>query len=275
MASDNSQLRFFAKFIEEQIGIIYSETNYFQLEHRLNEIVGILGLSSLDELWSKAKDGIDFELQNLLLDIATNNETSFFRDAALFEALTQNIVPELRKVNPQLSPVRVWSAAGSTGQEAYSLAICMDQARRKDSSFPDFEIFVSDVSERVLARAKEGKYSQLEVQRGLNESLLKEYFELATETIWQVKSSIRQKLNFKKMNLLEPFIASLGMYDVIFCRNVLIYQSVENKVKVVEKLLHHLTPGGFLALGAAESMLGVSNAVTQCQYGSAVVYRKN
>ncbi len=274
MATDSSRLKFFAKFIEEQIGIIYSETNYFQLEHRLNDIVTLLGYKDVDDLWTRAQAGIDGQLRDLLLDLATNNETSFFRDAALFEALIKNLVPDLKSQSSSLAKVQIWSAAGSTGQEAYSIAMAMDQARRADSVFPDFEIFVSDISERVLSRSKEGLYSQLEVQRGLPAKMLIEYFEKEGESSWRVKASLREKLRFKKLNLLESIPSSVGIFDIVFCRNVLIYQSVENKIAVVDRLLKLIAPNGYLLLGAAESMLGVSTAVKQLQFGTAVAYKK-
>ena len=274
MATDNLKLKFFATYIEAQIGIIYSETNYFQLEHRLNDIVTLLGCKDLDDLWLRAQSGIDTQLRDLLLDLATNNETSFFRDAAIFEALVKNIIPDLKTRNPNQSFISLWSAAGSTGQEAYSAAMALDQARKTDPTFPTFDIFVSDISERVLSRAKEGKYTQLEVQRGMSARLLIEYFDNAGENIWLVKPRLAGTLRFKKLNLLEELPSSIGIFDIIFCRNVLIYQSVENKITIVNRLLKHLPTNGYLIMGAAESMLGVSSAVRQLQFGTAVVYQK-
>lgn len=267
-------LGFFAKYIEEQIGIIYSETNWFQLEHRLGDIVTLLGFSNLEELWKKAQTGIYGEMRDLLLDLATNNETSFFRDSSLFDAIVRDIVPEMKARNPRLSTVRFWSAAGSTGQEACSVAMSMEQARLKDALFPDYDIFVTDISDRVLKRAREGCYSQLEVQRGLPTRFLLEYFEKEGESTWKIKSKITQKFTFKKINLLEPFPSEVGVYDIILCRNVLIYQSLENKASVVNKLLKCLSPQGYLVLGAAESMLGVSTHFKQIHFGTAVVYQK-
>lgn len=275
MNEDNAKIKLFADYIEKQIGIIYSEANYFQLEHRLKEITKQLSYSNFDELWTRAKSGIDGQLRDLLLDIATNNETSFFRDESIFRALANNIVPNiLAETNPQ-AKLRIWSAAGSTGQEAYSIAIILDQSRAQYGLKFDFEVFVSDISDRVLKRAKEGIYSQLELQRGMSDTLRAEYFDKkSADGEWQVKAKISDKLQFRKINLLEPMPDSIGMFDVIFCRNVLIYQSVPNKVLVIEKLLSHLSPKGYLVLGAAESMLGISTSVKQEQFGTAVAYKK-
>lgn len=274
MNTSENQLKFFADYIEKEIGIIYSETNYFQLEHRLSDIVAQLSLKDIHELWNMARVGINDQLRGLLLDLATNNETSFFRDAALFSSLTQHMIPALLADNPFISHLRIWSAAGSTGQEAYSIVMSLEQAKAAGAKIPSYEVVVTDVSERVLAKAQEGLYSHLDVQRGLPAKLLIEYFEKQGESSWRIKSQLRDKLIFRKVNLLEPFSAKLGEFDIVFCRNVLIYQSVENKTAVVNKILKILGTKRFLILGAAESLLGISNDLDQIQYDKAVVYRK-
>jgi chemotaxis protein methyltransferase CheR len=274
MTYDVTQLRFFAKYIESQIGIVYSESNYFQLEHRINDIITLLGYKGIDELWNQAQKGVTGQLSDLLLDLATNNETSFFRDPSLFEALTKYIILELKKDHSHLNKIRIWSAAGSSGQEAYSIAMAVEQARRLDPSFPDVDIFVSDFSDRILARAKEGLYSQLEVQRGLPTRLLLDYFDKEGENFYRVKNVLRDKMQFKKLNLLEPIPLTIGNFNIIFCRNVLIYQQIENKIQVVKKLLNCIDPQGYLILGAAESMLGISDQVKQIQFEQAVFFKK-
>ena len=274
MPTSEDKLKFFAKYIESKIGIIYLESNYFQLEHRLNDIVTLLGFKDIEELWISAQRGIDGQLKDLLLDLATNNETSFFRDPAIFQALAKNIIPDLKNTIPHRSVFRIWSAAASTGQEAYSIAMTLEQERLKNPNYPDFNIFVSDVSDRVLNKGKSGVYSQLEVQRGMPAKLLIEYFEKLEDNSWKIRSALTDKLQFRRMNLLEPFPPGIGYFDIIFCRNVLIYQGIENKIAIVQKLLDTLVSGGYLILGAAESMLGISNTLKQLQFGTAVVYQK-
>lgn len=271
MATQPAYLKFFADYIEQQIGIVYSESNYFQLEHRLSDIITLLGFKDMDELWKKAQTGIHGQFRDLLLDVATNNETSFFRDPSIFQALTQNLIPDLGLGK---NSVKIWSAAGSSGQEAYSIAMSLEQAKLASAQFPDYQIQVSDISERILKRSEEGVYSQLEVQRGLPARLLIEYFEKVGEASWRVKPRLRERMSFRKLNLLEPFPTGLGPFDIIFCRNVLIYQSVENKVQVLERLYQKLNPGGFLVLGAAETLLGLSKSFKQVQFGTAVAYKK-
>ena len=274
MSSKSDILKYFSKYIEEQIGIIYSEANSFQLEHRLEDIAKALGFGGLDDLWRQAQGGISGKFRELLLDQATNNETSFFRDAAVFEAVTKFIVPEITKRNLDKKNIFFWSAAGSTGQEAYSIAMSMEAARREDSAFPGYEIAVTDFSERVLAKAEKGIYSQLEVQRGLTDKHLTSFFDKEDDSHWRVKSILRDRMRFRRQNLLEPFSSQLVGFDIVFCRNVLIYQSVENKISVIERISRCMNPDGYLILGAAESMLGISNNFKQIQLGNAVAYQK-
>ncbi len=269
------KIKFFAKFIEGELGIIYSESNYFQLEHRLNDIASQLGLGNLDELWLKATFGIDGQFKNLLLDLATNNETSFFRDASLFKSLVQVIVPDLILKNPNLKEIRIWSAACSSGQEPYSIAMALEEARSANLGFPDYKILATDFSERVLKRTKERTYSQLELQRGLTPTLLNKFFDAGTTPDkWVLNARIpASKFEFKKLNLLEPWKFD-DHFHIIFCRNVLIYQKVENKIQVVEKMIQLLEREGYLALGAAESLLGISERFEQIHFENAVFYRK-
>ena len=164
-------LKFFADFIESELGIVYVEANYYQLEHRLKNIATQLGFADLMELHRAARPGITGQMRSLLLDIATNNETSFFRDNAIFKALSEAIVPELIKSGTKTS-LQLWSAASSAGQEVYSIAMEIDQARLSNPTIPALRIFASDVSETILKRAEAGSYSQLEVQRGLAARLM-------------------------------------------------------------------------------------------------------
>lgn len=253
-----SKLKFFADFIEAELGIVYSESNFFQLERRLQEIAGQFGHASVDELYETVQPRITGPVKELLLDIATNNETSFFRDPNTFQALEQAIVPQIRTEFPERRALRIWSAAASTGQEAYSIVMTLEQMRTKDPGMPDYTILGTDVSERVLKRASEGAYSQLEVQRGLGARQLVSFFEKRPDGLWQIKLEHKRKVQFRHNNLLGAW-TGLPKFDIIFCRNVLIYQSLENKAKVVRKLHDHLTPGGILILGGTESLLGFSH----------------
>jgi chemotaxis protein methyltransferase CheR len=265
-------LKFFADYIQSELGIIYVEANYFQLEHRLKDIATQLGFSDIMMLHDAARSGISGEMRSLLLDLATNNETSFFRDQSIFKALSDYIIPDLIKTGrrPFLS---IWSAASSSGQEVYSIAMEIDQARQLNFEIPQFKILATDVSDTILKRAQTAAYSQLEVQRGLPAKLMLHYFDKNDEDKWVVKSFIRSGINFKKLNLLHSW-GDIGTFDIVFCRNVLIYQSVENKIRIIKEILNRINPGGYLILGAAESLYGLSHDFEQHVSGTAVFYRK-
>ncbi len=266
------QLRFFAQYIENETGIQYAEANYYQLEHRLRDISLQLGFGTLEKLWTEARKGIAGSFRNLLLDLATNNETSFFRDPGIFRAFEQVMVPSVANASLSGTPIRIWSAASSTGQEPYSLAMILAEMTTQAKLKSPYSMLVTDFSERVLARTREGLYSQLEVQRGLPARLLVQHFSAAADSHWQANESLRRVMSFKKLNLIEPF-GPIGEFDIIFCRNVLIYQSVENKKDVISRMARVLKPGGFLVLGAAESLLGLSQEFEQCQFETSMFFK--
>lgn len=268
-----SQLKFFADYIQNNIGIVYSESNYFQLEHRLEVVANQLGYNQVIDLWNKARtEGVDSSMKTILLDLATNNETSFFRDAGIFRAFSEDMLPFLLKEVPPFSPLRFWSAAGSTGQEAYSIVMTLD-AFSKKQTLPACQFLVTDLSGRVLEKAKSGVYTHLEVQRGLPARSLVQYFEKVREGEWKIKSEYQKNITFCTFNLLQPFPV-WEPFHVIFCRNVLIYQTVENKKKVIQKLEKLLLPGGFLVLGSAENLIGLSDTFEHRTFQGAVFYRK-
>lgn len=267
-----SILKYFASYIESQLGIVYVEANFYQLEHRLNDITTQLGFKDIQELYSKAQSGIDGQMKSLILDLATNNETSFFRDIAVFRALREHIIPEILKSGFKHS-VDIWSAASSSGQEVYSIAMEYDLAKKENPKIPAMKMLASDVSDIILNRAKLGRYSQLEVQRGLPAKNLITYFEKDETDQWNVKSNLKNNIDFKKINLLHEW-GNIGPFDIVFCRNVLIYQNVENKKKVIEGIHKKLNPGGFLVLGAAESLFGLSTDFNQISASGSIVYQK-
>ncbi len=279
MALTKDCLRFFAQFIETEIGIVYTEVNYYQLESRLEDIAKQLGLNDPVALWEKARnEGISGRLKHLLIDIATNNETSFFRDPNVFNAM-RSIIQKAVPLNSPDKPFKIWSAACSTGQELYSLAMVLAEIR--DTNYFYYNMLATDISDRVLKRAQDGMYSDLEVQRGLTPAQLNRFFRnekpvAASEDqflTWAVKQELKQGISFQKMNLLEPF-RNLEQYNLILCRNVLIYQTVENKKKVVQKLFDHMLPGAHLILGGAESLIGLFDTLEYVTIEGAVVYRK-
>lgn len=261
-----NMLQFFAKYIESELGIIYAEHNYFQLQNRLEEIAKLMGVS-LEKLSEQAQSGIHGTLKQLLLDIAANNETSFFRDPRIFQAIENVIL----KSNPQ--NLRIWSAASSTGQEALSMAILIREYNLKNAGNIKFSILGSDISERVLERAKSATYTQLEVQRGLPMPLMIRYFSKDNEDRWTATAELSRMIEYKKINLKDNF-SFTEKFDLVLCRNVLIYQNVEGKKDILGRVTAAMGAGGYLILGAGESLLGLSDAFEQISENGSILYRK-
>lgn len=269
-------LLFFARYIEQELGIVYHEASFFQLEHRLEQIAQQMGHSGIEELYRECKDGVPARIKDRLLDIATNNETSFFRDQSVFQALSGSVFHKaLDLKSGQSGDLTVWSAACSSGQEAVSIAIEYDQFCRREnlSVVPQLKVTLTDISGAILKRAEEGVYSQLEIDRGMPQKLRSEYFEAADGGKYKVKPFLRKGFEFRKLNLLESFYG-FGPFDIVFCRNVLIYQEIENKKKVLNKILQLMNPRACLFLGAAESMIGLSDAFEQVSFQGAVFFRR-
>ena len=270
--SNEAVIVFFAKFIEKELGIVYSEHNYFQLETRLEEIAKALEVQGAQALFEMAQKGISGKFKQLLLDVATNNETSFFRDPKIFQAIEVGILAVLKE-RRETKTLRIWSAASSTGQEALSIAMLIREWNSRHGTSLDFEILGTDISERALAKAKSANYSQLEVQRGLDTTMLGRYFDKSLDGAWMANATLRSKMSFRSLNLKEPFFFA-EKFDLILCRNVLIYQNVDGKKAILEKVTASLAHEGFLILGSGESLIGLTNDYEQLPLEGAILYRK-
>lgn len=276
MKTSTVVIKFFADYVSSQLGIIYSETNYYQLETRLAEVAKILGFQSVEDLYVHAQKGFSSQLKGLLLDLATNNETLFFRDPPAFAALEKSIVANASMWKDRPEPFRVWSAACSFGQEVYSLAITLDKIRNYLPG-ASFEIVATDVSSRALKAAEEGVYSEMNVGRGLEPVVRDRYFlkqeNSKGEVEWKARAEIRRGLRFVNVNLLESF-DHLGSFDMILCRNCLIYQTTESRKGIVQRIHNRLRPGGIFLLGSSESLLGISDEFETERHERATLYRR-
>jgi len=269
----NPILSYFADYIEKETGIMYGEDNAYQLENRLVEVCRAVDVPSLESLLKLAQEGgLHSMKKQFILDIATNNETSFFRDPKIFKAFEKHILPEVIKLN-NVGPLRIWSVASSFGQEPYSLALILQQQQELGIPLVNAEILTTDISHRAIERVKMGLYSHLEVQRGLPANLMIKYFDKQEDDHWKLKEIIKNRVQTKHVNLLN-ISGVYGHFHVIFCRNVLIYQNEAKKKEIVAKLATFIPTGGFFVLGAAESMFGISDAFEQVSYESALFYRK-
>jgi len=237
-------------------GVIGADQGYM-LETRLTPLLRREKLPSLDALAERLKQPRTDALAQDMTELLTTNESSFFRDGKPFEHL-RGLIPRLHAARPAGQKIRIWSAACSTGQEAYSISILLAELAEADAGFAArrVEIIGTDITTAVLERARAGIFTQFEVQRGLPiRTLMKRFTQ--EETRWRVKPEVAARCRFESFNLLgDPRI--LGRFDVIFCRNVLIYFDVPTKARVLSALAERLNPDGALYLGAAETAMGMA-----------------
>ena len=244
------------KLLKDQSGLDLSADKQYLIESRLMPLSRKAGLQGIPDLVQKMKAGSQ-SLVAQVVEAMTTNETFFFRDKVPFDHFRQAIMPEVLKARAARRSIRVWCAAGSTGQEPYSLAMCVKEMESQLAGFR-VEIIATDISQEVLEKSKAGLYSQFEVQRGLPIQLLVKYFKQTGE-FWQINPDIRAMVQHRQLNLLHDF-SSLGTFDIIFCRNVLIYFDQDTKINIFNRLAKGMEQDGFLVLGAAETVVGLTDA---------------
>jgi chemotaxis protein methyltransferase CheR len=250
-----ADFEFVAQMLKRRSGLIITPEKGYLLESRMGPIARKHGLANLDAIAAKLKAG-DEKLAAEVTEAMTTNESFFFRDKTPFDHFEKLMLPALLKARAASKRIRIWCAAASTGQEPYSLAILL---REKAALLKDWrvEIIGTDLSADVLARAKSGLYSQFEVQRGLPITLLVKYFDKEGEQ-WRIKEDVRSMVQYRTNNLLDPF-TGFGIYDIIYCRNVLIYFDEATKKNILTRMSQLLPNDGYLLLGAAETVVGVTN----------------
>jgi len=262
----NSQdFEFVSQLLRKRAGIVLTGDKMYLLESRLAPLARKEGLPSIDDLIHVVRARRDERLINQVVDVMTTNETFFFRDKTPFEHLKEAIFPVLAQAR-RGSRIRIWCAASSTGQEPYSIAMILDQNPALTGGVP-VEIIATDISDRCLERARQGLFTQFEVQRGLPVQMLMHYF-TQQDDHWRISERLRQMVSFRKLNLMDPAY-NLGRFDVVFCRNVLIYFDVPTKAEVLDRIAGSMNPGGFMLMGAAESIAGMTQSfdVTQDRRG--------
>ena len=245
------------KLLRERSGLVLSADKQYLVESRLLPVARKAALAGLTELVQRLKGPNAEQLVIDVVEAMTTNESFFFRDKIPFEHFCETIVPAMINQRAAQRRIRIWCAAASTGQEPYSLAMCLKEMGSLIAGWR-IEIVATDISNEVLEKATAGIYSQFEVQRGLPIQLLVKYFNQIGE-LWQLNADIRAMVQHRQLNLLQDF-SHLGTFDVIFCRNVLIYFDQDTKAVIFERLAKVLEPDGVLTLGAAESVVGISDA---------------
>ncbi|MEJ2124540.1 MAG: protein-glutamate O-methyltransferase CheR [Alphaproteobacteria bacterium] len=241
-------------YLRRESGLILDADKRYLVESRLSPIIRRESINGLSDLVRILELNQAPRLAQEVVQAMTINETYFFRDRLPFDTLRNEILPELIRNRAAQKSLRIWCAAASTGQEPYSIALIVEELA---SRMPGWRIDIigTDLSEAALARAKEGLYSQFEVQRGLSTPQLLRYFNQIRD-MWQLKENVRSRVKYRHMNLLGDY-GMLGNFDVIFCRNVLIYFDAAKKSEVLNKMTRILAPDGAIFLGAAESVIGL------------------
>ena len=246
---------FIRKLLKQRSGLTLSAEKHYLVESRLLPVARKRGVAHLSDLVRMMKAGDNEALTADVVEAMTTNETFFFRDRIPFEHFKTFIMPSLLATRARHKRIRIWCAAASTGQEPYSLAMMLKDMGRQIDGFR-IEIIATDISNEVLEKAKAGIYSQFEVQRGLPIQMLMKYFSQVGE-MWQIGPDIRSMVQFRPLNLMSDF-SRLGMFDLVVCRNVLIYFDQQTKIDVLERLNRLTAPDGFLVLGAAETVIGLT-----------------
>lgn len=243
------------KLLKDHSGLDLSADKQYLIESRLLPLSRKCGVSGIGELVQKMKGGSSSIIAQVV-EAMTTNETFFFRDKVPFDHFRDTIMPEMLKARASRKSIRIWCAAGSTGQEPYSLAMALKEMGAVLAGWR-VEIIATDLSTEVLEKSKSGVYSQFEVQRGLPIQLLVKYFKQNGE-LWQISPELRAMVQHRQLNLLHDF-SQLGTFDIIFCRNVLIYFDQDTKINIFGRLAKAMEGDGFLVLGAAETVVGLTD----------------
>jgi len=242
------------KYLKLRSGLVLTADKQYLVESRLLPVARKAGHASLGELVEALKRGGDEPLTAAVVEAMATNESFFFRDKGPFEHFRSIIMPALIAARRNARSIRIWCAAASTGQEPYSLAMCLKDMAPEIAGWR-IEMLATDLCSDVLEKARQGLYSQFEVQRGLPIQLLIKHFTQSGE-LWQIAPDIRAMVKFRQLNLLSDF-SNLGVFDLIFCRNVLIYFDQQTKIDVLNRMARAMSSDGYLALGAAETVVGL------------------
>jgi chemotaxis protein methyltransferase CheR len=276
MKIEPGEFKVFAQYIHSLCGVVLDDSKAYLIETRLGGLAQEHGCSTFSELYYKARSDASKALPRQIIDAITTNETLFFRDSAPFEMLQYKILPDLidRRKSKALSgapmPLRIWSAACSTGQELYSIAIILKETLG-DLNRYNLRLVGTDISNRAVAQASRGIYNKTEIERGLPGGKLERYFS-ALDGGWKIKDEIRAMVSFSHLNLLDNS-PSLGKFDIIFCRNVARYFSDPDKTLLYKRLASMLEPDGYLIIGGTESITGVSTLFAPQRHMRSVFYQ--
>ena len=270
-----AELTRIAQYINDISGIYLDQSKSYLFETRLSSLVKKYRCSSYDELCATSKKEPSKRIERDIIDAITTNETLFFRDRSPFELLRLEILPKLltaRTLKSGSCPrIRIWSAAASTGQELYSIAIIIKELYRNNPQY-SFSLLGTDISHSAVTQASYGKYNRFEIERGLDKNYLKKYFNPLGDS-WKIKDEIREMVRFKTLNLMHS-LAPLGKFDIILCRNVAIYFTLEDRKKLFSKITDCLADDGYLIIGSTESLTNVCTQLAPKRHLKSIYYQK-
>ncbi len=269
---DQAEFDQFRQFLQEACGIFLGENKQYLVTTRIKRILLDNNLASVGELVNRLRGGAQSTLRQQVIDAMTTNETFWFRDSYPYEYLSSVLLPKWMAETDR-KPLRIWSAACSSGQEPYSLSIIVEEYRRRRGMLPrSVDIVATDLSANMLRRAQEGVYERLEVIRGLSDERLRTFFRELKPGFWQINADLKQRIQFRSLNLLDSY-NSLGQFDIIYCRNVLIYFTGDTKRDILRRLHACLRPGGMLLLGSSESIAGMGELFEMVHCNPGIAYR--
>ena len=270
-----SEIKAISEYIKEISGIYLDASKGYLLETRLSALAESLGCKNYLELQQQASRDASKKIERQIIDAISTNETLFFRDKGPFELLQYKLLPEMidARSNGSLKPqLRIWSAASSTGQELYSVAIVIREMLQRDLGKYNLHLLGTDISDNAIQQASYGKYNKFEIERGLDGATLRKYFTIFGDS-WKVRDELRAMVKFQKFNLMQPF-TPLGKFDIILCRNVAIYFTLDDRKKLFNKIADSLAGDGFLVIGSTESLTGVCSHFEPKRHLRSIFYQK-
>jgi len=269
---DEKSYNQFRTFLEQQCGIVLGENKQYLVKSRLIPLMAKFEISSLGELVSRTLSAVERQLRAAVIDAMTTNETLWFRDDYPFKLLQSKLLPDF---SDRKTPLKIWSAASSSGQEPYSIAMSVLEYKQKNPrAFPcGVEVIGTDISTTMLEHCKYGHYDSLALARGLSEERKQRFFEAGDNGMLKVKDEVKKMVSFKPLNLLNSYNV-MGRFDIVFCRNVLIYFSPEIKSQIISQIHGVLNNEGYLFLGASESLSGISNNFSMLRCSPGIIYQK-
>ena len=277
---NNDEYKIFQEYLLKISGIHIPYEKKYLFNTRLSEIMDKMKLKSFNELYNHLQKNNTRDLKKQIIEVMTTNETSFFRDCHPFDLLQSVILPKIVKAKiaeEHFIPfkIRIWSAACSTGQEPYSIAMVISEWLETNECVTanNFDILATDISGAVLSRAEKGVYYNEEIERGMKEKYIDKYIKRNRNGLWEISNKIKQMIEFKEFNLSRDFSSGMLLFDIIFCRNLIIYFSNKLKTNVMNQFYKVLNTDGILIIGAAENLYGINDSFEVIPNGQTTIYK--